>query len=278
MDTSSISFTALYTGQVWYENGLAAPFFKTQKGRLMYLGLQPWEKLSEWAFGTNLHHLLLQRHLILDHRITQLIETGTTQILEIACGLSPRGHDFTKRFPHIHYIEADLPDMAAQKQALLHKHKGFGKNHRVIDCNILEQGSPQGLDYILREVLDPNQNTLVITEGLINYFSKEAITPFWQTLATIGKDYPQLKYFADCYPVARNSSLYRKIIGPMKALGTVTRANVNPLFNSEQELKSHFTACGFREITIHQPENYYGTLDIPHSRGKTFTRVLEATA
>ena len=277
MDTSSISFTALYTGQVWYENGLSAPFFKTLKGRLMYLGLQPWEKLSEWAFGTNLHHLLLQRHLILDHRINQLIAEGTTQILEIACGLSPRGHDFTKRYPHLQYIEADLPDMAAQKQALLNKHHAFGKHHRVIACNILEKGSPHGLDFILREVLDPNQPTLVITEGLINYFSKDAITPFWQTLAEAGREYPQLKYFADCYPVAKNSPLYRKIVTPMKALGTVTRANVNPLFESEQELIMHFKDCGFSDTQLHHPEDYYGTLNIPHSRGKTFTRVLEAT-
>ena len=28
-DTSSISFTALYTGQVWVRNGLSEPFFQT---------------------------------------------------------------------------------------------------------------------------------------------------------------------------------------------------------------------------------------------------------
>lgn len=278
MDTSSISFTALYTGQVWYEHGLSAPFFTSNKGRLMYLGLQPAEKLAEWAFGTNMHHLLLQRHHIMDYRLHHLIDEGATQILEIACGMSPRGHDFTRRYPGLHYVEADLPDMAKQKQHLLKEQKAFGPKHQVIPCNILASGKPHGLDYILNEVLDPSQPTIVITEGLINYFSREAITPFWQTLAKEGQKFPDLWYLADCYPLSPDNKLSKLINPVMKTLGTITRAEVNPLFESDEQLQQYFLDNGFSGIKVHQPEDYYDRLNIPTSRGKTFTRVLEAKA
>ncbi|MCG8671436.1 MAG: class I SAM-dependent methyltransferase [Pseudomonadales bacterium] len=276
MDTSSISFTALYTGQVWYENGLSAPFFSTPRGRLMYLGMQPLEWMSEKAFGTNLHHLLLQRHHIMDYRIAELIEQGATQVLEIACGLSPRGHLFTRRFPELHYIEADLPDMAARKKALLDEKNAYGPHHKVIPCNILESGAPHGLDYILRNVLDPAKPTVVITEGLVNYFSLQAITPFWKTLAEIGKEFPNLWYFADCYPLEKGTKTYNFIMGSMKALGTITRAEVNPLFSSDQHAIGYLNDIGFGEVKVHEPETFYTQLNIPKSRNKTFTRVIEA--
>lgn len=276
MDTSSISFTALYTGQVWYENGMSAPFFTSPRGKLMYWGLQPAEKLAEWTVGTNLRHLLLQRHRIMDHRIHQLIDAGTTQVLEIACGLSPRGHLLTQHFPHLHYVEADLPDMAQRKQKLLSERNGFGANHKVIACNILEQGAPHGLDYILRDVLDPNQATIVITEGLVNYFSRAAITPFWKTLAQEGQHYKALHYFADTYPLSKTDALYKVINPVMKTLGTITRAEVNPLFESDEQVQHYFSDLGFSETQVHQPEDFYPHLDIPKSRGKTFTRVIEA--
>ena len=276
MDSSSISFTALYTGQVWYENGLSAPFFTNKKGRLMYLGLQPAEKLAEWAFGTNMHHLLLQRHHIMDHRIRQLIHEGASQILEIACGMSPRGHDFTRRYPDLKYIEADLPDMARQKKALLEDENALGPNHQVIACNILESGAPHGLDYIMQRVLDPTRPTIVIIEGLINYFSRDAITPFWKTLKQQGTTFPGLWYLTDCYPLSREHRLFKLINPMMKTLGTITRAEVNPLFESDEQLQQYFLKMGFATVDVHHPEHYYQQLNIPTSRGKTFTRILEA--
>ena len=41
MDTSGISFTALYTGQVWYQNGMSAQFFTSPRGNLMYHLMKP---------------------------------------------------------------------------------------------------------------------------------------------------------------------------------------------------------------------------------------------
>ena len=42
-DTSSISFTALYTGHVWTRDGISAPFFRTRGGAFLYGALAPFE-------------------------------------------------------------------------------------------------------------------------------------------------------------------------------------------------------------------------------------------
>src|SRR5690606_24628369 len=98
-DTSSISLTAHYTGHVWYRNGLSADAFSTTQGALYYGLLAPFEALGNRLVGTNVRESLLQRHFLIDHLIEEAItREGITQVLEIACGLSPRGWRFTNRF------------------------------------------------------------------------------------------------------------------------------------------------------------------------------------
>ena len=119
-DTSSISFTALYTGQVWVRNGLSEPFFQTRSGALLYGAMSPMEALGKRVLGGNIRTFLLQRHHLIDARLEALIEQHPDlQVVEIACGLSPRGCRFRQRFPSITYVEADLPDMADRKRRLL---------------------------------------------------------------------------------------------------------------------------------------------------------------
>ena len=49
--------------------------------------MTPFEAASKAAIGGNIRTFLLQRHLILDHLIDQVIQDqGITQVLEIACG------------------------------------------------------------------------------------------------------------------------------------------------------------------------------------------------
>src|SRR5512146_3035572 len=63
-DTSSISFTAHYTGQVWYRNGLSAEPFYTRQGDMYYRLLAPFEVVGGRLVGTNIRESLLQRHFL----------------------------------------------------------------------------------------------------------------------------------------------------------------------------------------------------------------------
>lgn len=119
-DTSSISFTALYTSQVWQRNNLAAPGFDTLKGKLLYHALVPFEFIGGKLAGGNVRTFLLQRHHIINYQLDSLVKKwGTLQVLEIACGLSTRGYRFHLQHPSFTYIECDLPDMASHKRYLL---------------------------------------------------------------------------------------------------------------------------------------------------------------
>lgn len=275
MDTSGISFTALYTGQVWYQNGMSARFFTSNRGNLMYRALQPANFLGKRLIGLDLQEILLQRHRIIDHRIEHLIrEEGVAQILEIACGLSPRGYKFSRKHPALHYVEADLPGMASRKQALLLQHKGFGPNHKVVNCNILTSGEPDGLDYVLKEVLDPALPTVIITEGLVNYFDLPTISGFWQRLAELGQVFPKAWYLTDLFPDVPAGPSRPLIKAAQKALGIATGAKVNLHFSNTASIEQGFSRCGFQQVTVHKPEQFADLLQLP--LGASYVRVVEA--
>lgn len=277
MDTSGISFTALYTGQVWYQNGMSAQFFTSPRGNLMYHLMKPVNFVGRHTLGLDLQDLLLQRHHIIDHRIEQLVkEEGVTQILEIACGLSPRGYKLSRKYPDLHYVEADLPDMANRKQALLLAHKGFGPNHKVVHCNILTSGAPDGLDYVMQQVLDPSRPTIIITEGLINYFDLPTISGFWKRLVQLGQTFPNAWYLTDLFPQHPDVPT-RVLVGvAQRLLGVATQAKVNLHFSDQASIEQGFGRCGFRQVDVHQPEHFSHLLPLPATHSPSYVRVVEA--
>lgn len=275
-DTSSISFTAHYTGQVWYRNGLSAEPFYTRQGDIYYRLLAPFEVVGGRIVGTNIRESLLQRHFLIDHLIEKAItKDGCTQVLEIACGLSPRGWRFTSRFPQLKYVEADLPDMARDKEALLRENGSLGERHKVVTCNILVDG-PESLENVVSREFDTTKPLLVITEGLVNYFDLETISGFWQRLQNVLKKFPSGRYFTDNYPLLEDHP-FRKLMQFLgNSLGAISRSNVRWHFSSDDKMKQHFIGLGFTQAIAHDPRDYYETLAIPRTRSQPLVRILEA--
>jgi O-methyltransferase involved in polyketide biosynthesis len=224
--------------------------------------------------GGNIRTFLLQRHHLIDHRLHQLINDGVTQVVEIACGLSPRGHRFCQQYPQLTYIETDLPDMALRKQQLLKEHGVLSERHRVQPINIFAEDGELSLDHVLAQ-LDQNKPVVVITEGLVNYFPLEVISDFWRKLASALGTFPQGTYLTDNYPLYKGMPFYRtlKVLGGM--LGTVSRSQVGFHFHSDMEAIDHFHSLGFHRLTIHNPADYYGKLPIPKTRGNPMVRIME---
>ncbi|WP_290524378.1 class I SAM-dependent methyltransferase [Alcanivorax sp.] len=275
-DTSSISFTALYTGHVWTRDGISAPFFRTRGGAFLYGALAPFEYVGRHIVGGNIRTFLLQRHHLIDHRLHQLIDSGVTQVVEIACGLSPRGHRFCEQYPQLTYIETDLPDMARRKQQLLQEHQVLSNHHRVMPINIFADEGELSLAHVLGQ-LDQSKPVVVITEGLVNYFPLPVISEFWKTLAGALKAFPQGTYLTDNYPLYRGMPFYRtlKVLGNM--LGAVSRSQVGFHFHADDEAIDHFKQLDFDDLKIHNPANYYDQLPIPKTRGNPMVRIMEAT-
>lgn len=275
-DTSSISFTAHYTGYIWYRNGLSAPPFRTGRGELYYALLWPFEAAAHVLIGGNIKDFLLQRHFLLDHLIENSIrDDGVTQILEIACGLSPRGWRFTEKFPQLKYVEADLPAMAKHKEALLRKTGALGARHKVVTCNILVDG-PDSLESVIAREFDTTKPLLVITEGLVNYFDLKTISGFWQRLQQQLVRFPSGRYLTDNYPLFDDHPFRRimKLLGG--TLGAASRSNVTFHFGSDEEMATHFRQLGFRDAIAHNPRDHAHHLTMPKTRGDSAVRILEA--
>ena len=113
-----------------------------------------------------------------------------------------------KKYPYIHYIEADLAGMAQQKHALLTKIDSLNNRHQVSICNILTEHSPDSVESLLKREFDPSKPVLVITEGLVNYFTLAHIGTFWIRLAKTLSQFSAGYYLTDVYPKVTQHRFY----------------------------------------------------------------------
>lgn len=276
-DSSGISFTALYTGAVWHRNGLSDESLTTREGRWLYHLMSPFEAASKAAIGGNLRTFLLQRHLIIDHLIDQAVtEHGVTQVLEIACGLSPRGIRLRQKHPLIHMVETDLPAMASRKAARLLAAGRLGDHHQVMPIDILADNGEQTLEAVMARAFDNTKPVVVVTEGLTSYFSLEVITKFWRRLAKLLAERPGSVYLSETYLMPRQPLLRGSLQALGGLLGTMTRSQVSFHFDNDQQARSHFLGCRFHEVRVYNPAEFYGVLPIPESRHDPMVRVVGA--
>lgn len=275
-DSSGISFTALYTGAVWHRHGLSNDVLATDQARWLYHLMTPFEAGSKALIGGNIRTFLLQRHLIIDHLIEQALDRGVTQVLEIACGMSPRGIRLRDKHPLLHMVEADLPDMATRKAASLLVAGRLGANHQVMPIDILAESGEQSLEVVVKRAFDNNEPMVVITEGLTSYFSLPVITEFWNRLARLMQQRPGSVYLSESYLMPDQPLLRGTLKSLGGLLGAVTRSDVSFHFQNDQQATEHFIACGFPSVTVHNPVEFYGRLPIPESRNDPMVRVIKA--
>ncbi len=273
-DTSSISFTALYTGHTWVADGLSAPGFRTALGAAAYHALTPLETLGRLTVGDNFRILLRQRHRIIDDRLQEAISgRGVRQVLEIACGLSPRGYRFVQAHPGLTYVEADLPRMATLKERRLSALEG--PVPEVVPIHIFATEGALSLEHVLQR-FDRSAPLAVITEGLAVYFDLDTIGGFWRDLAHRLSDFPHATYWSETYLLGGRGPSRWLVRGARRALATVARSRVSFHFEDADQARAHFRASGFPEVEVHDPRDFYDRLPIPRSRGAPVVRVIEA--
>jgi O-methyltransferase involved in polyketide biosynthesis len=179
----AVSPTAHYTGETWVRNDLSHPELATWQGRLFFDALRPTMALSRVLGGPTLEGLLVARHRIIDAELEQAIEAGSIgQVIEPACGMSPRGWRFANRWgDRLTYVEADLPAMARRKRDALARMGSRTDHHRVADLDVLHDSGPLSFAG-LAATLDPDVGTAVITEGLLTYLNDADVLAVWRRL------------------------------------------------------------------------------------------------
>lgn len=247
--SARISPTAHYTGYVWARNGLSHPALETLEGRFLYESLRGTVLVASVLWGLSLERYLLARHRSLDRLLVQAIESGEVrQVVEVACGLSPRGWRFSTRYgKEIVYVEADLPGMAARKREALRRMGSLGRHHRVVEIDALTATGPRSLGAIADAELDPVRGTAIITEGLTGYLDGPGLAGMWQRFAaTLGR-FPRGLYLSDLHLGEVQDARVRAF---RLALSVFVRGNVHLHFDNSAQAVDALRAAGFAAASL----------------------------
>lgn len=276
MADDRVSPTAHYTGYVWARTGLSHPAFVTNEGRLLHAALRPLNAASRLAGGPTLEDFLLARHLLLDHLLTTAIDDGAiTQVIEVAAGLSPRGWSFAATYgDRITYLETDLPAMVERKRRILTKVGSRGDHHRIVELDALADSGPTSLTE-LAATLDPAQGTAIITEGLLNYFDRDAVLRMWRRFARTLAGFAQGIYLSDLHVQGdSNPTLTRAFT---LGLSAFVRGQVHLHFTGVEDATSGLLASGFDDAVLHTPADYPQIVGNRPNPGARAVRIVQAS-
>lgn len=275
-NAAAISPTAHYTGYVWFAHGQSHDAFATRTGRWMYQALRAPNAVAHAAHLPTLDGMLLARHRLIDLRLTRAIESGeVAQVVEVACGLSPRGWRFAERYrDRITYVEADLPGMLANKRRVLAQLGGESAHHRTAEIDALTDTGPTSIDAICG-ALDPTKGTAIITEGLINYFDRATVVAMWTRFARALVRFPRGLYLSDLIMREGNDS---PIIAAFSwLLSAFVRGRVHVHFDSSAEATAALASAGLRGQLL-DPRDLAGELPGLEYAGAGRVRIIEATS
>lgn len=276
--SAAISPTAHYTGHVWARHGLGSDELATSQGRALWTLSQTVMRPLELLGGPTLEHFLLARHRIIDHLLAEEIAAGKiTQVVELACGMSPRGLDLARRFPDLTYVEVDLPEMAELKRAELRRvvktadafEDSTTGRHRVEAADVMA-----GVQ--LAKVfsgLDRTAGTAVVTEGLVNYFPQHQVVELWRRISHELRRFPCGLYLSDLH-VRSEAGLPDKAF--VALLGMAVRGQVALHFDDDRQAEQALRTAAFDSGRLHAPEDFADELPGMLAAGADRVRVVEA--
>jgi len=252
--SAAVSPTAHYTGETWVRNGLSHPRLATWQGRALHLGSALPLAVSKKLGGPTLDGTLLARHRIIDSILDERIRGGVSQVVEVACGMSPRGWRFTERFgERLTYVEADLPGMARRKREALARMDSLTDHHRVADLDVLQTSGPGSLEALV-ETLDPSKGLAIVTEGLLVYLDDETVDALWTRFATALARFDQGVYLSDLRFARPARGLPERTFDLI--LGTLVRGNVHPYRGDEAAAEAELRDAGFEEVQLHRGDRH----------------------
>jgi O-methyltransferase involved in polyketide biosynthesis len=272
----TISPTAHYTGYVWFAHGQSHEAFATRTGRLMYRALHGANLIAGKVHLPTLEGMLLARHRVIDLRLGQAIEAGEIdQIVEVACGLSPRGWRFRTRYgDRITYVEADLPGMLENKRRILAELGGETPHHRTAVVDALAATGPRSIDAICAS-LDPRRGTAILTEGLVNYFDTPTMIGAWGRFGAALRRFPRSLYLSDL--ILREGNHAPLIVGFQWLLSAFVRGRVHMHFDSGEQAEDALASAGLTGVLL-DPRDLAFELPGLELEGAGRVRVIEAMA
>lgn len=270
--SEAISPTAHYTGYVWFRNGLSHPELSTLEGRVLFEALRPLITVSRALGGASLETYLLTRHRAIDALLERAIERdGVTQVVELACGLSPRGWRFTERYgERLTYVEADLPAMAARKREALQRMGSLSQRHRVAEVNALSDDGRCSLAALAGE-LERDEGLAVVTEGLLGYLDSDAVDGIWRRTARLLSGFARGRYISDLH-LGGVQTVQVKAFRVL--LSAFVRGRVHLHFENAAQAETALRSAGFHSAEVHPAASLARDVRGP---GSSLAHILEAS-
>lgn len=273
--SGAVSPTAHYTGETWVRNGLSHHQLATWQGRALHRGLALPLAASKTLGGPTLEGLLLARHRIIDSILDDLVRSGISQVVEVACGMSPRGWRFTEQFgERLTYVEADLPGMAQRKRDALARMESLTDQHRVVDLDVLQEGGPGSLEALV-ETLDPAERLVIVTEGLLTYLDDDTVDALWARLATALGQFDTGVYLSDLRFARRDRGLWERAFDVI--LGAFVRGKVHAYRGDEASAEAALRSAGFEEARLHRGDRHPAAVDVRGDPGAGVVCIVEAS-
>jgi O-methyltransferase involved in polyketide biosynthesis len=224
--------------------------------------------------GPTLDGLLLARHRIIDSILDDLIRGGVSQVVEVACGMSPRGWRFSERFSEqLTYVEADLPAMAQRKRDALARMESLTDRHRVVGLDVLQEGGPDSLEALV-ETLDPAGGLVIITEGLLTYLEDDTVDALWARLASVLERFDKGVYLSDLRFAKRDRGLSERAFDVV--LGAFVRGKVHPYRGDETTAEATLHSAGFEQVQLHRGDRHPAAANVHGDSGAGVICIVEA--
>lgn len=257
-----ISFTAHYTGYIWFQEGISNAALASNKGRWLAKLVSPLERWAENIIGDSMRTTLRQRHGLIDRQLDLfLAEHPDAQVLEIATGLSPRGWRYRQKYPNLVYVEADLPEMAAAKRQALSQIETPAPRIEAVDL------FGEGFQHLL-DSFDTKKPLVIISEGLVNYFTKDMLNDLWTRLATGLKQFSIGVYLTDLYPEPVTRRLAKLIWNSSKILKVMSRSAFAFHFVSPTEVITAMKTAGFNQSVVFQPSDKPKRIEVKNAKSQ----------
>lgn len=232
--------------------------------------------LSGVLGGPTLRGLLIARHRIIDSILDDLIRDGSVgQVVEAACGMSPRGWRFSERYgDRLTYVEADLPPMARRKRDALERMGSLSERHRVVDLDLLRDGGAGSLDG-LAESLDPTKGLAIVTEGLLTYFDDETVDGMWARISGVLGRFPKGVYLADLRLAEADRGVAERAFDVV--LSQFVRGKVHAYRGAEADAEAALKRAGFTGIRLHRGDAHPASAEVHGDAGASTVRIIDAT-
>jgi O-methyltransferase involved in polyketide biosynthesis len=273
---ATVSPTAHYTGETWVRHGLSHPELETWQGRVLHAALALPNAASRRLGGPTLDGLLLARHRIIDSLLDDLIQGGVGQVVEVACGMSPRGWRFSERYgERLLYIEADLPGMAQRKREALRQMGSLSEHHRVVDLDVVREGGPDSLEALV-ETLDPSAGLAIITEGLLVYLDDATVDALWARFAKALSGFEKGVYLSDLRFARPSRDLVERAFE--LGLSAFVRGRVHGFPGDAAAAEAALLAAGFKSAHLHRGDDHPAAAEVRDDPGAGVLSVIAAEA